>query len=317
MKNKLHLPLISIIIPNYNHALYLKKRIDSILDQTYDNFELILLDDCSTDNSQEILLSYAECSKVSIIDFNKENSGSTFKQWEKGLKYAKGEYVWIAESDDYADLTFLEKTVELVMQHKNIAICYTGSHLVDAMGIKLNKDWDKWSAKEIKNKIYEVYNGNSFIINNLIWKNDIYNASAVLFRRDIFYKINSQYANYKYCGDHLFWIELAQFGDIIKVYKKLNFFRQHSNKVSPKSEQIGLQFIEGFKIFDYIQENYKLSWIKKNAVLGRIFKRINCFQSYINNDKKQNILDEYKIKYGNGRNKQMLYALYKALKLFK
>lgn len=72
-------PLVSIIIPNYNHAPFLKERIDSVLNQTYDNFEVIILDDKSTDNSKEVIEVYRSHPRISQIVYNEENSGSTFK----------------------------------------------------------------------------------------------------------------------------------------------------------------------------------------------------------------------------------------------
>ncbi|HVB58282.1 MAG TPA: glycosyltransferase family 2 protein, partial [Candidatus Acidoferrales bacterium] len=96
-----NMPTVSVIVPNYNHARFLRKRIDSVLQQTFQDFELILLDDCSTDDSRSILSSYAGDPRIRI-EFNDANSGSTFKQWNKGVRLARGKYVWIAESDDYA-----------------------------------------------------------------------------------------------------------------------------------------------------------------------------------------------------------------------
>lgn len=101
--------LVSVIIPNYNHAAYLRQRIDSVLSQSFDDFELILLDDCSTDNSREVLESYWQHPKLSHLIYNETNSGSVFRQWQKGIDLAKGEFIWIAESDDYAHPQFLEK----------------------------------------------------------------------------------------------------------------------------------------------------------------------------------------------------------------
>ncbi|MCW8968588.1 MAG: glycosyltransferase, partial [Flavobacteriales bacterium] len=73
-------PLISIIIPNYNHALFLKKRLESVYNQTYPHFEVILLDDASTDNSIEILNTYKSHPKTAHLIVNTQNSGSPFKQ---------------------------------------------------------------------------------------------------------------------------------------------------------------------------------------------------------------------------------------------
>src|ERR1700742_1367615 len=102
---------VSVIVPNYNHSRYLNQRIDSVLSQTYQDFELIILDDCSTDDSRKIIKQYQEHPKVSHIVFNETNSGTTFKQWKKGIELAKGKYIWIAESDDWCEPNLLETLV--------------------------------------------------------------------------------------------------------------------------------------------------------------------------------------------------------------
>lgn len=108
------MPTVSVIVPNYCHAPYLEQRIESILQQTFQDFELILLDDCSTDGSREILERYRNHPKVSGIFYNERNSGSPFKQWKKGLSKATGDYVWIAESDDFSSPCFLERCVRIL-----------------------------------------------------------------------------------------------------------------------------------------------------------------------------------------------------------
>lgn len=77
-------PTVSVIIPNYNHAPYLKERIESVTGQEYDDIEVILLDDCSGDNSREIIERYRSHPKVSQVIFNEKNSGTTFAQWKRG-----------------------------------------------------------------------------------------------------------------------------------------------------------------------------------------------------------------------------------------
>ena len=106
------MPKVSVIVPNYNHAKYLNQRIDSILNQTYTDFELILLDDCSTDDSREVLLSYKEHPKVTHVVFNDKNSNCTFKQWEKGIKLAKGKYIKFLDSDDFLYPDQIEKQLQ-------------------------------------------------------------------------------------------------------------------------------------------------------------------------------------------------------------
>src|SRR5436190_23659326 len=128
------MPEVSVIIPNYNHAPFLKQRLDTVLQQTYRNFEVIILDDCSTDNSKEIIESYRHHPLVTKIEYNKTNSGSTFKQWQKGIGMATGKYVWIAESDDWAFPDFLELLMQKIMNTPNVGICFAGSNWVDDGG---------------------------------------------------------------------------------------------------------------------------------------------------------------------------------------
>ena len=94
-------PKVSVILPNYNHAPYLCERLESILTQTYKDFELLILDDGSTDDSYQIIARYERRARVRVL-VNSTNSGSAFSQWNLGISLASGEYVWIAESDDSA-----------------------------------------------------------------------------------------------------------------------------------------------------------------------------------------------------------------------
>ena len=103
--------MISVVIPAYNSAKTLPKCIASVLGQTYTNFEVIILDDKSTDNSLEVIAKYQDNPHVSQVVVNEVNSGSTFKQWDKGISLAKGEIIWIAESDDWCELNLLYELV--------------------------------------------------------------------------------------------------------------------------------------------------------------------------------------------------------------
>src|SRR6202043_2352137 len=107
-------------------ARYLRQRVESVLGQTYQDFEVILLDDCSTDESQSILREYAADPRVRM-EFNEKNSGSTFKQWNKGVRLARGEYVWIAESDDYAEPRLLERLVAVLDADPAVTLAYCQS----------------------------------------------------------------------------------------------------------------------------------------------------------------------------------------------
>ena len=103
---------VTAIVPNYNHAAFLAKRLDSILNQTYPNIDVIVLDDMSQDNSREVIETYAarHPGRFRTI-FNTENSGNVFRQWRRGVEAADGDLVWICESDDFCAPDFVQQLI--------------------------------------------------------------------------------------------------------------------------------------------------------------------------------------------------------------
>jgi glycosyltransferase involved in cell wall biosynthesis len=234
--------MLSIILPNYNHAPYLKQRIDSILNQTYQDFELIILDDCSPDNSRNVIELYRGNPHISHIVYNETNSGSTFKQWKKGIELAKGKYIWIAESDDYADITFLEKVMTSIQKY-NSAYCFVKTTIVD----KENNTVKLQPAILHENTMPL----DEFTKEYLLFSNPVSNASMAVFRKDALDKaIWDHITDFKYCGDWLLWACFIGNNQttVSEVKEYLNFFRTHPVNVSNKSELNGLGIVEGFKI---------------------------------------------------------------------
>lgn len=173
------MPTVSVIVPNYCHAPYLEQRIESILQQTFQDFELILLDDCSTDGSREILERYRNHPKVSGIFYNERNSGSPFKQWKKGLSKATGDYVWIAESDDFSSPCFLERCVRILDTRPDCSIVFTSSYIVDSHSRTIREEAP---VKYPKHK--QIRFGSRFFLYRFLCpRNTIYNAGMALVRR--------------------------------------------------------------------------------------------------------------------------------------
>lgn len=236
--------MVSVILPNYNHAPYLDQRINSILNQTYQDFELIILDDCSTDNSKEIIEKYRNNSRVSQIIFNEINSGSTFRQWRKGIEIAQGDYIWIAESDDYSDETFLAKSINLLQNNKKCALVFTQSFIVNSQ----NKIIEKRNS-QISEDHY--INSSKFVRENMLFWNSLYNASMVVFKKELADSVNwERICKMKYSGDWLFWSEvlLSENVNLGFVNEYLNYYRVHDANVTNHSQKKGLYFIEGFDI---------------------------------------------------------------------
>lgn len=221
-------PLISILLPNYNHAAFLPQRLQSIYAQTYQNIEVIILDDNSQDNSIDLLKKYQNHPKTSHFVINKKNSGSPFKQWKKGIELAKGDYIWIAESDDYAANDFLEKVVKVAQTDTDIALIYSQSRVVEHSG-KLSHSMLKWTNFFKPNKWEKSYinTGNNEVQDYLLIQNTIPNASAVVFKNN---KSLSKFIHptLKYAGDWWFWVQIIQRKKIAFIAEELNYFRSHA-----------------------------------------------------------------------------------------
>lgn len=257
------MPTVSVIIPNYNHSLYLKQRIDSVLNQTYQDFEVIILDDLSTDNSKEIIELYKMHPKVSHVIWNTSNSGSTFKQWKRGLDLAKGEWIWIAESDDVADNFFLETLLKNIESHQNIGLAYSASFLINENSEVITDTWKVFDEKIRRWNENFKNNGEKYVSELLYQRNYIPNASAVLFRKNkkldlILHEIS----NMKFAGDWLFWTKLLEEYDIFYCSLKLNYCRihQHSTRAVKSSVLEAKRFQEYFQVLNYIKKKYKLDW---------------------------------------------------------
>ncbi|MGV8947239.1 MAG: glycosyltransferase family 2 protein [Lutibacter sp.] len=230
--------LVSIIVPNYNHEKYLIQRLESIFNQTFQDFEVILLDDCSTDNSREILSKYAENPKVSHCIFNETNSGNTFVQWNRGIALAKGEYIWIAESDDFCETIFLEELVNYFNKNQDLTLVYCQSTRANENGTVTGSWLDYTDRFDEKLFLADfIMDGNKFIENFLIHRNIIPNASGVLFLKDKAMQLLplDMDIDMRYCGDWLFYIKLLINFKVGFVSKSLNNFRYHSNSVIAKS----------------------------------------------------------------------------------
>lgn len=263
--------MVSVIVPNYCHAPYLRERINSILNQTYQDFELILLDDCSTDNSREVLESYRNREHVSHIVINEQNTGNTFLQWEKGLLLAKGEYVWIAESDDVAEPQFLETLVKALEDHPEAVVAYAHSQMIDSDSHDLDFTWHPKGS----NGETVVYDGDWFLRHRMLVHNNIYNASMVVFRKKVFEHIPKSYQQYRYCGDWLFWNYVCTFGQVIEVCQVLNRYRQHKRKVTADSQQDGRKWRDIAGILRELADMLRLNGLQRCCLRGRWTKRFN------------------------------------------
>ncbi|MGE5458062.1 MAG: glycosyltransferase, partial [Methanococcaceae archaeon] len=210
---------VSVIVPNYNHAKYLRERIESILSQTNKDFELIILDDASTDNSREIILEYAGKFPAIITSFNEQNSGNPGKQWNRGVQLSSGEFIWIAESDDFAEPDFLRRTVLEIMKSEKNGLVYCDTVILDEQkSIKY-----RFSDKMNSGKTVKLLTLQSFV------RNPIPNVSSVLFRKNTYLRAGGADTSMKFCGDWLLYMKIRKSSDVVYIPEPLSTFRLHEN----------------------------------------------------------------------------------------
>ncbi len=287
------MPLVSVIIPNYNHAKYLKQRIDSVLNQTFQDFEVIILDDCSTDDSREVIEQYRNHPKISNIVYNRANSGSTFKQWKKGIDLAKGEYIWIAESDDWCELNFLDTVLSGTKGRDDIAFSYAQSYMLDDL---LNIKWVSWHTK-----MNEVIKGVEFIQKYMVAGNKVFNASMVVFRKKTYNLISDEYLNYKFCGDWMFWILLATHDSVHISGKVLNYFRKHDNDVSGRFYGSGENFVEELNVLGYLKQSNLIAEEQFVKMLHSKYEKFRDTESRFAKDVSNNIQSVFTKEIGGGK----------------
>ena len=260
---------VSVIVPNYNYGKYLKKRVKTILDQTYPIYELIILDDCSTDGS-------AELAKNIILDLklgnpninikfvgNDKNSGKAMSQWQKGFELAKGDYVWIAEADDLCRKTFLEN-VMIGFEDEATVISYSESAVINGRGIIIapNLRFSRDKEKTGHYKKSYIKNGEDEIKEIMAIRCSIPNVSGVVFKKDTkipFKKYFTEALKFQQAGDWYFYVNILKHGKIAYCKKSLNIFRKHHASVTKNSNKTGVHFGEIKKMQKYIAENYPLS----------------------------------------------------------
>ena len=247
----------SVIIPNYNHSRFLRQRIESVLQQTYRQFEIIIMDDGSVDNSREIIEAYRTNEKVKAIEYNQKNSGLPFLQWQKGIAKASNEWIWVAESDDYAEPTFLQEAAYSIETNPELVIFYTDGFIVDEIGdiigqtfsAKKNRDFNtkKWSSSYFANGIDEI---------NECLKFDctINNASGMVFRKQIFESGLNEIPSFKYYGDWYFDLIACKKGNVGYSAKPLNYYRKHLKSHLHQESSIVTSRYEYFKILEQLYD---------------------------------------------------------------
>lgn len=229
--------LISVIMPAYNAEKYISESIESILNQSYKNFEFIIIDDCSTDNTWNIILNYVNLDYRIKAYRNSENL-KTSKTKNIALSYCTGKYIAVMDADDISEVNRFEKQLEY-MEKYNLDVCGTDLIYFDENG-------------EIGRKKY------SDVTNTILIESPLCHSSSMI-KKELFDKFNNYNQNINVAEDYELWLKFyskgAKFG-IVPEY--LFYYRQHPNM--SKSNKTKLTLKNTIKIKLNAKRNYNLKF---------------------------------------------------------
>jgi glycosyltransferase involved in cell wall biosynthesis len=232
---------ISVIVPNFNYAQYLGERLRSIFDQSHPIFELIVLDDASTDNSLKVLETLrGELGREFRVVANDKNSGNVFTQWARGVELARGDLIWIAEADDIAQPNFLDRLAHS-FSGSDTRFAFCDSRAIDSSGNELSINYKQYYSKVGVGYLAEDERlaASDFAIRHLSERNLILNVSAVLWRKDCLRDALAHTAQHldkvRLVGDWLTYISACTGpGSVFYCAEKLNSHRRHESGVTSR-----------------------------------------------------------------------------------
>lgn len=215
------MPKVTVFMPVYNTEKYIKRSIESILNQRFKDFELLIIDDGSTDNSVNIIRSFKD-SRIRLIQ-NSGNKGLPYTRNE-GLKYSMGKYIAIMDSDDIAYINRLEEQVKVLEDNEKISVVTSNERVF----------YKRVPIKTVKRNTDE-----RFLRLLLIFENCIGNTT-VMFKKECLNGLIYN-SNYFVCQDYKFWVDLSKYNNFTSVNKVLMKYRTGHNNITKRSKQNKLE----------------------------------------------------------------------------
>jgi len=262
-------PLISIVIPSYNQAKYIAYNLDSILAQTYTNFEVIFIDDGSKDNTAEILKNYTE--KDSRIKYFYQNNSERAVARSHGISKAAGKYVCLVDSDDTWLPHKLETQLAVMENDPEIILCYAPVNRIDP------------ENKPLKNATRQQEGYSGLIYKHLLMRNFIPSVTPMI-RASVLKNIGEQVTDFIPYEDWDFWLRLSRCGKFHHIKEALGNYRLHpqqsvKNVKAPRIEEVTIKVLdantqENAEIGDWqlsldersfkatVQEAYSLAYLR-------------------------------------------------------
>lgn len=224
--------LISVVMPVYNGGKYLSEAIESILNQTYQNFEFLIINDGSTDTSEEIICSYTDPRIVYLQ--NDKNRGLVYTL-NYGFSVAKGEYIARMDADDISESIRFERQLEVFSKDPELGVCGTWAKIIGT---------NKTFKVECE---YERIKCNLFFLNQFI-------HPSLMFKKEILEKTGLQYESINFpAEDFALWINLSQKIKMLNIPEYLMKYRVHESQISTKGSERQVQKTHELCIMQIIQ----------------------------------------------------------------
>lgn len=237
--------LVSVVVPSYNHAEFLVKRMDSLLQQTYKHLEILVIDDCSTQENVAILRAYEQQPRVRMV-LHQTNTGLV-PVMNQGIAQTCGEYILFAQCDDDCEPEMIERLVQSLQAHPSAGIAFCRSLMIDENGRVLGDDFSlresAFRARCARDALLRGEEMARFLFHSCV----IPNMSALLIRRDCFDTVGLLSLDYAVCVDWEFFFRVSTIYDTCYVAQPLNKFRQHAATVRSTAKGL-VTYEEFFKV---------------------------------------------------------------------
>jgi glycosyltransferase involved in cell wall biosynthesis len=217
--------LVSVVVTSYNHAKFLARRMDSLLQQTYQDIEILVIDDCSTEGNAEILQAYQSHPNVRLL-FNKRNAGLV-PAMNQGIELTSGEFVLIAQCDDDCDPRMIERLADALKTHPTAGMAFCRSQLVgendEVLGDDFSPRESSFRTRCATDTLVSGAEMSRFLLHSCV----IPNMSALMLRRDCLAAVGSLSSDFVVCVDWDYFLRVTARYDVAYVAEPLNRFRQH------------------------------------------------------------------------------------------
>jgi glycosyltransferase involved in cell wall biosynthesis len=246
---------VSICIPTYNGARFLRQAIDSVIEQTTPYTELIIVDDASTDETFEIALSYQD---MGIKCFRNSARIGLVKNWNRCLELSQGQYINIMHQDDFMLQGNIALKTDYMDNHPTVGLVHSNIYIVNERGDIIGGHWlpDALPVDD------EVQNGQS-CFEKLLFAGNFICCPTVFIRRECINKLGNFDHELPYTVDYEMWLRISTHYDIGYLKKELLSYRVHNQQETKKHSGNGKEVIELFKAIRIV--------LDKNPALGRKF----------------------------------------------